>query len=622
MFELARSEFIRYQKWAFAVAVLLLAVFGFVSKIKPLLENSDAQSALVNLSFFGASLLFGVLQMALYKRTNHWTYLIHRPISPAKIYFALCGAGVLLLFIAFGLPWLIAMLGLDIFTETLVETRHYLHVAFLLFNAILVFLIGNLIVLNASYAIVGLLILLVIIYVPISPSIQMQFLPVISMILGLLYLNMKSFQPDLSRYLKQPFSVVLLSIPLSFALWFLLLMISTTSLYHLPKFIAGTHPDNNPVENTYRYIWQYDESELPEYILQNANTPLANNMIQQAKLAKVDYISTDFWPFPRKNQLYVEDLQYALTHKKTHSTWQFSHKDMVLVGVSKSTGKRVGVLGQQGFVSSLEKVTEQDRFSAVPFLLGESHFMTRTNIYQVNFNEKSLSNKFSLTQGEFFIGIPKIHDNYIAVATNQHILLFDPSSYRDEYQQIQPDYRVPHPVAYKTLSNITTYKLADGYLFHYFGTKHFGFDRPGAQMFYVKLSGETLYVGGREFTSFSHPAWIRHGLFVFSPVLWGTQNLMFDYLDPENGWALSYAEIREVNFPQQAITAAIVLHLVSLIGAIIMCRRHRMASAQVATWISLCLFLSLPGLLTCILLNPLRDERKPKTLNAESLPVT
>ena len=163
MFELGKSEFIRYQKWAILIVIVLLGALGFISKIKPLLQADQGQSALVNMLFLGACIIFGLLQMALYKRSNQWTYLIHRPISPAKIYFALCGAGVLLIVIALGLPWLIAMFGLDMFTHTVVESRHYLHIVFLLLTCIMCYLIGNLVVLNASFGIAGMLVMVIIV---------------------------------------------------------------------------------------------------------------------------------------------------------------------------------------------------------------------------------------------------------------------------------------------------------------------------------------------------------------------------------------------------------------------------------------------------------------------------
>ena len=58
MFELGKSEFIRYQKWAILVCVILLGTFGFISKIKPFLDPVSEQTALIYLLYIGGS--FGV----------------------------------------------------------------------------------------------------------------------------------------------------------------------------------------------------------------------------------------------------------------------------------------------------------------------------------------------------------------------------------------------------------------------------------------------------------------------------------------------------------------------------------------------------------------------------------
>ena len=42
-------------------------------------------------------LLFGLLQMGLHKRPGGWAYLIHRPLSPIRIFLALSNAALCLM---------------------------------------------------------------------------------------------------------------------------------------------------------------------------------------------------------------------------------------------------------------------------------------------------------------------------------------------------------------------------------------------------------------------------------------------------------------------------------------------------------------------------------------------
>jgi len=608
MFELGKSEFIRYQKWAILVCVILLGTFGFISKIKPFLDPVSEQTALIYLLFISGSFAFGIIQMALHKRVNHWTYLIHRPIKTSHIYFAICCAGIAIIALGFGLPYLIMVTGLDTFGSTIVDTRHYLYVLFIILTCIMSYLIGSLVVLNASWGSALLLIMLVVVLAPQADNDFTQFFPVIFIIAVLLYLNVKSFKPDLSRHLNQPLSLVLLSVPMSFALSFCLIL-SSTVFYHIPKFIAGNHPDTNPVEGSYRFLWEYDAKEFPAYILENIDTVLAKQMVQQAKLADEEWIDADVWTFPRKGQFYINDKQYSLKHSGTNSVWQFSHDEMLLIGLHKTTGETIGIVGRNGFIENSSEVMDNQRFENVPFLLGEKNFMTKTRIYQVNFDEKLLEVKYQLQDGEHFIGIPQLNAHFVAVATNINILMFDTRTYKNEYLKLTPDYVVPHPVATRFLHGVKSYRLADGYLLTYFNQHHFGYDKPGAEAYYVNLAGEMTLVGSRQFTIYSHPAWIRHLQYLISPVIFASQNIMFHMLEKEDTSHLGLSEIRSIQHPTDVNLIAIFLHFISVLGAILLSRKHKLSASQIATWVSLCAFLSLPALCSMLLLTPWKTER-------------
>ena len=620
MFELGKSEFIRYQKWALLVCVIILGTFGFISKIKPFLEPISEQTALIYLLYIGSSFAFGVIQMALHKRANHWTYLIHRPIKTSQIYIAICCAGIAIIGLGLGLPYLIMVTSLDLIGSSIVDTRHYLFVLFLVLTCIMSYLIGSLVILNASRGIALLLIMLVLVLAPQADHDFTQFLPVILIIAALLYLNVKSFKPDLSRHLSQPFSLILLSVPMSFALSFCLIL-SSGIFYHIPRFIAGNHPDNNPIEGSYSYLWEYDAKEFPAYILKNTDTLLAKHMVQQAKLADEDWIDADVWTFPRKGQLYINDKQYSLQHSDTNSVWQFSHDEMLLVGLHKTTGETIGIVGRDGFIENSSKIMDSQRFQEVPFLLGDQNFMTKTRIYQVNFEEQLLEVKYQLPEGEHFIGIPQLKAKFVAVATNQNILIFDIRNYRDEYATLTPDYVVPHPVATGFLYGVKSYRLADGFLLTYFNRHHYGFDKPGAEAYYVTLSGESTLVGSRRFTVYSHPAWERHLQYLISPVIFASQNIIFRILEEEDNSNLTLSEIRAIDRPLQVNLIAILLHVISFIGAILLSRRYKLSAPQIATWVSLCAFLSLPALCSMLLLNPWKTENNSLS-KASSEPIT
>ena len=79
MFELYKAEFARYRIWALCGIVVVLGFYGFLQKLKPFLEADMLQITTMNIGLVGGSFAFGIVQMILHKRINHWTYLIHRP---------------------------------------------------------------------------------------------------------------------------------------------------------------------------------------------------------------------------------------------------------------------------------------------------------------------------------------------------------------------------------------------------------------------------------------------------------------------------------------------------------------------------------------------------------------
>ena len=118
-------------------------------------------------------------------------------------------------------------------------------VFFLLFCALTAYLVGSLTALNPSKGSILLAVILIWLMDTTPPNDIAQFAPMIIAIAVMLALNIISFKPDLSTYLHKPWAITLMVLPMTLALTFGLAM-STTVFYHVPKFIMGTHPDNNP----------------------------------------------------------------------------------------------------------------------------------------------------------------------------------------------------------------------------------------------------------------------------------------------------------------------------------------------------------------------------------------
>ncbi|WP_262690157.1 hypothetical protein [Kordiimonas aestuarii] len=607
MLQIFKSEFLRYRTWTLIATLAILAAYAFMAKLFPFLSAPPELTAVSYLLLVGGALLFGFVQMLLHKRGNNWTYLVHRPLPPQEIFHGLALAGCVSITFAIALPWLVMVTGIDAFTTTVVDTRHYTYILFMLFCALTAYLVGTLSALNPSKGSVLLIIFLLMLMNPRPSNDVAQFAPMLG-VMGILYaLNVVSFKPDLSTHVVRPWVIILMALPMSYALTYGLAL-STTVYYHAPRFIMGTHPDNHPVDGTVEYLWSLKGAERVDYALEGSDNPRADYYAKQAELAEEDGVSTSIWTYPRPGQLHTQDAQYALTPTGTHEVWQFSHDEMLMVGRSSVTEKPLGVIGMRGFLGDLAAATDADRFTEVPVMVGERFLATPTVIYQVNFKERRLDIKHQAPAGEHYVNRPQMRDNFVALVTDKHTLLFDPRAINDEYETAEPDYIIAHPAAPRDISSIDTYRLVDGYLFLYRGANLFGFDDPGSVVVHARLGGDNEVINTRHYTVQRHPAWIRHYMEMISPVLHLMDNAYLSAIEPTNEDYTHPQELITRQYPASIYWASAILMVLSALITLMLCRRHHLGRAQTITWAILGGLLSLPAVIAFLLMNPWRVE--------------
>jgi len=605
MIYLFKSEFLRYRKWALLAMASLLVAFMFIARLKPFLQAWDEQTLLTMLVMVGGSLAFGIVQMYLHKRDNHWTYLIHRPLEPRNICLALLGAGAAAITVAVAIPPLVMILSIDMFSAEIVDVRQYAYVPFMLLASFVGYLIGTLSVLNASKGVILLTSLLALILLPAPASNLLQFLPTVLILSGLLYLNIVSFKPDLGKYFERPVSIILLAVPMM-ALLMIGVLMSSLATYHIPRFIMGSHPDNNPINGTHAYMWEYSEKDRPAYALETSSHPKAEHFIAQAKYADVDWISTERVTFGRLGQMSYLDGQYALEPSDTNTIWQFSHDSMLMEGREKANGKPVGVIGKNGFLDEARDATEADVFTSVPFLVGEKFLQTSTALYQVNFEERTLDVKYQAEAGEVFLNPPQFRDDFVALVTDKHILMFDNKAFIDGYEPAVAEYSVPIPAKSENIEHIWTYRMVDGYLLMFSGRHYLGFHRNTVEVVHAKLGGDFERIGLREFPLQRHPQWILFLEEMTSPMMHLMVNSSNNLIEPSNPTFDSVSTIIERQYPTQVYWFAALIHLFGAIFAFFWCRHRKLGKPAVLTWVMLNALFGLPAVFACILMTPFR----------------
>jgi len=613
MLHIFKSEFQRYRLWAILGTVAVLAIYSFVAKLMPFLQGNSPFKGLSYLAFLPAGAIFGFVQMMLHRRTNHWTYLIHRPMAPRDIYLGLALAGVAIVTMVILTPWFIMVGSLDAFSSTVVDTRHYSYGFFLLFCALAAYFVGTLVALSANKGAILLAIFLNWMMTTEPEGSFLQFFPMLVVLAILLVLNVVAFKPDLSTHERRPWAIVLTTIPMTYALLFGL-SLATTVYYHIPKFIMGTHPDNTPVEGTVSYLWSLGPADQLAYALESSNHPKTDYYIKQAELADLDYIDGREWSYPTQGQLHTLDIQYALAPAGTNSLWQFSHDEMLMIGHSGTNNRPIGAIGMNGFVDDVSKATAADRFKDVPVMVGDKFLMTRNRMFQLDFTERHMDIKHQLPEGEWYVAKPQIRDNYVALLTNKRTLLFAPRMLQEDYIAIEPDYSISHPAPLGRFEYVDTYRLMDGYLLLYRGRHLFGFNKPGTSVIHANLGGTTDTVFERHYSRQRHPSWIMYHFEMMSPAMVIVDHLYrselvsgrADNIRPDAD--LRFKALVRGQHPPLIYWVAGILMAASAIMAAVMSRKHRLGRAQTMTWVMLCAIFGLPALISFFLMNPWRIE--------------
>jgi hypothetical protein len=603
MLALFKAEFIRYRKWAILLLIAQLILWLYMSKISVLLDANNARVNAVQLLLLISSLAFGLVQMHLHKRKNHWTQLLQRPLASGKIYLALAGAAVVNILIAVPLAWLLVVVGFDSFTTTVVDQRHYDFVIFSAGKAILAYLLGSFIILSASRGAVLLAILLLVFFLPTSQNLWLVFSAMAVIICYLAYLNFISFKPALAEHPKSGLATLLMAVPMQVMIVHLLVF-SSVIFYHIPRAIIGDHPAMVQSEGTYDY-WRNSvpQEERIGYFLKdtgNENNAWYGN---QAQLAQFNTINTIAIDFAKKGQLHTSDGKYSLNHKSSQSLWIFSHDKMLLQGTDNTSGIIVGWLGQQGFINSTDTVSDADRFTHIPYLLQDKFILTDNTIYQVDYNEKTLSVKSQMQGDERFIGLPQFNQTHVTLVSTEQTYIFEREDFFEEFEIAVPSYELPHPVSLDQISLIESYRLVDGFILSYMGYNYHGFDRPGAEIFYAQLEGNIEKIHNIKFKQHNYPDLIRHLGYIASPLYYPLYRSFFHMGESTAVMQSSAIEVYSRKMPMSVNISVAILQLFSAISVFFLAKRSLLNKRSQFVWTIMTAVVGLPALLSFFLLN-------------------
>ena len=612
MLELTKSEINRYRKWALLAFVLLLCVHAYIARLKPYLAFDNAQHFLGTLLLVSLAFAFGLIQCLLHKRKSHWTYLVHRPLSIRKIYLSLYAAGLIIVVFVVAIPILLIVIGLDMFSTTVVDTRHYLYVLLLTLQCKVGFQIGQLVAINVNKGLSVFLFLIVIASMP-TPANNIALLGPISLISGaMLYFNLRSFKPDVENHVNSPVYKALCGFCMSLSI-LLILPTSLNIAYQISRVFNQAIENQDSDIKTYIQYAMSDKETAINFLLDKSNYADKEQLKTQLSLTDPDIIRLFSFSLPtnRIGQQHGEDISDQFEDKTNNTIWQFSHDSRLIEGRDKINGNPRGAIGINGFIEHIESASQDDFFSEVPQLLSNRLIMTRTHLYQADYANQILKLLHALNENDVYVTGPRQFNDEVFLISTKKLFVFDNNSIFGNENMVDAKYAVDH---LRPLSGqghiIARYALGQHDALVFLGDSLFGFDTPGVALMLVNKQGEETLISRHPFVEHDKPTWIRHAGYLLSPFMeigLGTALHALNVKTPST----TFDRIDESSkYPQQLMLVAGILGTISALLIFLLSRLHQLGVFETILWLTFTLFLGPCLLISFLFMHPWRVSRR------------
>lgn len=474
MLLLFKTEFRRYCNRALLLMLAHLALLGFLSAVGVNLNVAPGFPMWL-LSCLAAAFGFGVLQMSAHKRSNHWIYLLQRPLPPWQIGTALVLAGAALIVLVLVLPFVLTLAIGGLAPAKGIELRHYLQMTEIVPGFLLAYLYACFLALY-THKLKYLGFAAVLMLINNIPGVDV---PLILLLLGLIafWCFYSWFKPDLYAGARQPLFIVLSELPLHYGLFWLVMALHG-QLQLASWALLGNGPLAQPVPGSVLEIGIRPERELMLAGLEGATHAEANFFRQQIMLGEVVPVrlppaATNAAPV--RHQRPSRDQALTLENSAEAEIWRFSHDDMLYRGYSERTDAALGWLGPQGFTGELTAATP--RFAGIPAATGNRFIVDERILYQVDWERRALRQKLNLavldpvqddTEPEHFNDSLGLYENFATLGSNRNLYIFR-SRQLDDFDEtltIESRLPLPEPVSWRhsIISRIHVLELIDGYL--------------------------------------------------------------------------------------------------------------------------------------------------------------
>jgi len=606
MLDLFKSEFKRFRLVALIAYVIQTLGWIFIGKMMIILDPEYFLHAILMLLALSAGVGIGAVQMLLHKRKNHWTYLIHRPMSLSHIHGAISAAAICIIFLGFILPFTSVIIYLDLMTNNVVDFRHYLMPLDMMLIAATAYFITAYVVLSPSKLV--LISLFMLSYIMTRQNVEASYmLTVAAIFCGLsFYMAKSAFKVDLSVFSSKKTMIILSSVALQ-PLIFILMTMAQGVYYHLPLGIMSAHPSKDISTASFFSFQRSDSNKQFEQLLTLSQDPIAPSLKRQISLATFKDFSMRKRNEVTKGQLFTSDRSFEMWDNE-RNLWVFSHDKMLFEGRHLKTDTPVGYMTKTGFVESFTDITPQHRFEHVPNIINAQHIYTQQRLYKIDFEEQTVSLIYQLPTTQQFSGLPLTHFDITMLRTDENLIILDKTDFNTAQSVIEPLSIVPLPTNLENRMHVQISQMSDGYLMMFNSDHFFGFEQAGSQLIYLPHDEKIISLAQKRFTTRHYPRLITEQAFMLSPVVVNLIDFSLGrLLSTQKTVPQSNGYFWQRDYPAQIWWFCIGAALFSALLTLMITKRLPMSASNRWLWTLLSLVGALPALVAFLILIDWRD---------------
>ena len=600
MKDLIHSEWRRFRRLTliFAGAHALALLFLARLTVLPQLAAGDQGAMLFVYLLTGVAL--ALVQVGSYRAPSRWLWLMHRPLSPARIFASLATAAGAMLAVGVLLPLLLALVAIDLFTTQLVDSRHYAALLHVMAFAAMAWLAGAHASVSRNKAAIAVLVAPLLLALHLA-SVWWLLPLVLACTAWLAVIAWRGFRADRDAAVAGTGVLLLTALPLQLAFFLLVFHLSRgaielaevlrTSRAHTETTLATT---DEPGTGT------GGGSFAAEFIrkgLAHSTDPRAAAWREQLPLLEVGGLITDVDRFPVRHQL--GNTGKPWWDETSGTEWTFSHDRMLYHGREPRTGEDRGWWGTDG-------AGDDAPYTQVP-----SVATTRDTLYAIDKENARQHVLLTLAPGEAFTGRPVRALDRTLVVTSRRVLAYvDDRAAASPFAAPRLDWEVALPEGRAHLVQVDVAALMDGWLVSLFfdpSREYGGFEAmfpPWQRVLFVDAGGTATDVGGREGVFDHRVSWGGAPL-VPSASWWASPVLHLLARAPTVVLDLGLTRpptLEPVPRVRAFVPLAAALMVLSLALGAWWLRGTRASPARRRVWLASCALLGLPALLSLLCL--------------------